>query len=143
MPPPTWCGSGAAVSGRVGDGDGLSARPAQVVSEEAFIGLLLSNLIGGDVVPFSLCGLEPPPPFVVMWPPVLEGGRGAWSKESVVLGLPAGSMGERDLARRSGVLGERLPPPPQPDGSGEEAVVQGGKGSAAVDSDGDGDCALR
>ena len=59
------------------------------------IGLLLSSLIGGEVVPSSLCVLEPSPPFVVITPLVLEGGR-TWS--SVLVGIIE-SPGDCDLDR--------------------------------------------
>ena len=55
--------------GREGDCDGCSE------SDGGLIGLLLFSLIGGEAVPSSLCGLEPPPPLVVIIPLVLEGGR--------------------------------------------------------------------
>ena len=45
---------------------------------------MLSSLIGGEDVPSSLCVFEPSPPFVVIIPLVLDGGR-AWS--SVFVGI--------------------------------------------------------
>ena len=94
------------------------------------MGLLLSSLIGGEVVPSSLCVLEPSPPFVVIIPLVLEGGRAC---SSVLVGK-IGSPGDcdLDLLRDSAVFSMT--------GSGEEDVTGGTDNEPVID---EGECVLR
>ena len=94
------------------------------------MGLLLSSLIGGEVVPSSLCVLEPSPPFVVIIPLVLEGGRAC---SSVLVGK-IGSPGDWDLdLLRDSVVFSMI-------GSGEEDVTGGTDNEPVTD---EGECVLR
>ena len=94
------------------------------------IGLLLSSLIGGEVVPSSLCVLEPSPPFVVIIPLVLEGGRAC---SSVLVGIIE-SPGDCDLDRFRDSTGFSIT------GVGEEDVT-GVIGNEPVTDEGE--CVLR
>ena len=80
------------------DGD----RDACSESEGGFIGLLLSSLIGGDAVPSSLWVLDPSPPFVVITPLVLDGGRTLSS--DLACGIESPGDWDRDLFRESIVV---------------------------------------
>ena len=107
-----------------GDCDGCS------VSDDGFIGLLLPSLNGGDAVPSSLWGLEPSPPFVVMIPLVLEGGR---TLSSVLVGMIE-SRGDCDLVLFS------EPSAFSPRGIGDAEVTGGSVNVPVID---EGECALR
>lgn len=89
---------------------------------------MLSSLIGGEDVPSSLCVFEPSPPFVVIIPLVLDGGR-TWS--SVFVSESPGDW-DRERLRDSVVLSVM--------GIGEEEDTGAADNDPVTD---EGECVLR